>query len=171
MRKTNGWAAIVTAGVLLASPLAASATQNEYGGPSDRTDASPSELEAKARTLFSSPARYGEAVRLFVEAADQREIGDPQRVKNLSMASRLTYYSGDTSDALDLMQRAANEAMATGDVLAAAHSYMDGAFLAQEIGQVGVAAELMKKAERLSFSPLIAARDRDGIRARIPAGQ
>lgn len=169
MRKTNGWAAIVAAGVLAASPMAATASQMEYGGPSDRND-NPTVLEAKARALFSSPARYDEAVRLFVEAADEREIGDPQRVKNLTMASRLTYYAGDTSDALELMQRAANEAMSTGDVLAAAHGYMDSAFLAHEVGQTGVAAALIKKAERLSLSPLIARRDREQILARISNG-
>jgi Flp pilus assembly protein TadD len=170
MRNRNGWAAIITAGVLLAGPMAATGSQIEQGGPSDRVTDDPTALEAQARSLFSTPTRYAEAVRLFVRAADLREIGDPQRVKNLSMASRLTYYRGDTSDALDLMQRAANEAMSTGDVLAAAHGFMDGAYLAQEIGQIGLATQLMKKAEKLSFSPLIAQTDREEIRARVAKG-
>lgn len=170
MRNRRGWAAIITAGVLLAGPVAATGSQIQQGGPSDVARDDPTALEAQARSLFSTPARYSEAVRLFVKAADLREIGDPQRVKNLTMASRLTYYRGDAANALDLMQRAANEAMSTGDVLAAAHGYMDSAYLAQEIGQQGVAAELMKKAEKLSYSPLIAQDDREQIRSRIAKG-
>jgi len=171
MWQTNEWAAWVTAGMHLVTPMATKASQTETGGPSDRVEkTNPAQLEAQARSLFASPTRYGEAVRLFVEAADQREIGDPLRVKNLVMASRLTYYRGQTHDALHLMQRAANEAISTGDVLAAANSYMDSAFLAQELGHTGVAAEMMKKAERLSYSPLLAQEDRDYIRNRLSNG-
>jgi hypothetical protein len=170
MRNTNGWAAFFTAGLLLAGPIAATGTQMEEDGPSDRVTADPTELETQARSLFSSPTRYAEAVRLFVKAAELRDIGDPQRVKNLTMASRLTYYRGDTGDALDLMRRAADEAMSTGDVLAAAHAFMDSAHLAHEIGRTGVASELLKKAEMLSYSPLIAQDDREHIRLRITKG-
>lgn len=170
MRNRQGWAAIITAGLLLAGPVAATGSQIEQGGPTDRVADNPTELEAQARSLFSSPARYDEAVRLFVKAAGLRDIGDPQRVKDLSMASRLAYYRGETGEALDLMRRAADEAMSTGDVLAAAHGFMDSAYLAHEIGQTGVAAELMKKAEKLSYSPLIAQADREEIRARIASG-
>lgn len=170
MWKTNDWAAWVTAGMLLVTPMAVKASQAPTGGPSDRVDTNPAELEAAARQLFASPTRYGEAVRLFVQAANEREIGDPLRVKNLAMASRLAYYRGETDNALHLMQRSANEALSTGDVLAAANRYMDSAFLAQELGQTGVVTEMMKKAERLSYSPLLAKEDRDYIRNRISAG-
>ena len=166
MRNTNGWAVLAAAGMLMAGPLAAAGSLIDNGGTSHAVAPNPTEIEERARSLFSSPARYGEAARLLLKAADQREIGDPQRVKNLSMASRLRYYRGDAEEALALMQRAAAEAMSTGDVLTAAWGYIDGAFLAQEIGQVDVAAEMLKKSERLSHSPLIAQSDRDEIRAR-----
>ena len=170
MRNTNGWAVLAAAVMLVAGPLAAAGSLIEDGGTSHAVAPDPTELEERARSLFSSPARYGEAARLLLKAADQREIGDPQRVKNLSMASRLTYYRGDVSEALAIMERAAAEAMSTGDVLAAARGYTDGAFLAHEIGQVKVAEQLLKKAERLSHSPLIAQSDRDEIRARTALG-
>jgi len=167
MRKTTGMRAWIAAGLLMMTPMVASASQIAYAGPSDREMATPNHLEAQARALFATPARYGEAVRLFVKAADMREVGDPIRVKDLIMASRLTYYRADTERALELMSRAANEALSTGDVLTAAHSFMDGAFLAQEVGHAGVVTELVKKAERLSYSPLIAAADRQEILNRI----
>lgn len=170
MRYSNDWAAWITAGMLLVTPMAATGSQIEGAGPSDRVEVGPTELEAEARALFATPARYTEAVRLFIKAADLREIGDQQRVKNFAMASRLTYYRGDINGALSLMQRAANEALSTGDVLAAAHGFMDSAYLAQEAGEAGVAGEMIKKAERLTYSPLLAQKDKEELRNRISAG-
>jgi ATP/maltotriose-dependent transcriptional regulator MalT len=170
MRYTNDWAAWITAGMLLVTPMAATGSQIEGAGPSDRVEANPTELEAEARELFASPTRYDEAVRLFVKAAELRGVGDQQRVKDFVMASRLTYYRGGVAEALSLMQRAANEALSTGDVLAAAHGFMDSAYLAQEAGEAGVATEMIRKAERLTYSPLLAREDREELRSRISAG-
>ena len=61
--------------------------------------------------------------------------------------------------------------LGTGDVLTAAHSFMDSAILAQELGHAGVVTELVKKAERLSYSPLIAKADREDILNRIASGE
>jgi len=169
MRKMSAIAAVVAAGLFSASPAVASASQYTEDIPTARSSKSinPDEYEARARSMFSNPKRYDEAIKLFLKAAETRDVGDPIRVQDIIMASRLAYYREDLGRSLSLMQRAADEAAATGDVLTAAHSYMDAAFLAKEAGTVEVVVNLVRKAEMLAWSPLISALDKEGILARI----
>jgi len=166
MRTTNAWMRLLAAGVLLVSPVAV-AGSTIHEDVSESAPVNPATLEARARQMFASPTRYAEAARLFARAAGQRDIGDPLRVEDLVMASRLTYYHGNVRNALDLMQRAASEALSTGDVIIAAHRFMDGAVLAHELGDADVVESMATKAERLSHSPLLTRQDRDEIRGRI----
>jgi hypothetical protein len=161
-------------GVALAvSPGAVRAAQAQLalagGSERVRSGVEPAELEARAEALFAAPKKYGQAVKLYVQAADLREPGDPQRVTDLVMASRLAFYDGKKGRASDLMVRAADEALAAGDIVNAAHAYIDASFLAQEMGNGAVVVELVKKAQLLTASPLIARTDRTAILARITA--
>jgi hypothetical protein len=130
---------------------------------------SPEDLEAQAQELFEVPKKYGEAVKLYVRAANMREAGDPVRVTDLVMASRLAYYAGKEERSAALMERAADEAHAAGDVVRAANAYIDASFLAREAGWELKVPELVKKAQLLTASPLIARSDREAILARIEA--
>jgi hypothetical protein len=141
-----------------------------YAGPA-KGDAAPdpAELESRAQSMLPNPRRYGEAAKLYLRAADLRKAGDPRRVTDLVMASRLTYYDRNVTRARAIMERAADEALAAGDVVSAAHAYVDASFLAWEAGDNESVPRLVKKAELLASSPLLAERDRAAILARITA--
>jgi hypothetical protein len=81
----------------------------------------------------------------------------------------LSYYRGDEWKALQLMTQAAEEALATGDVVTAAHQFADAAFLAKAAKRPAEAVEFARRSAMLSSSPLIAAKDREAILARIHA--
>jgi hypothetical protein len=170
MKKTSAMAAVLAAGLFGAMAAPGSASQYaETAVPSASRSKTidPQEFESRAKSLFSNPKRYDEAIKLFLKAADTREVGDPVRVKDVIMASRLAYYREDMARSLSLMQRAADEAAATGDVLTAAHAYMDAAFLARGFTNADVVVALVKKAELLAYSPLISELDKEGILVRI----
>ncbi|MGH7503826.1 MAG: hypothetical protein ACREL7_19025 [Longimicrobiales bacterium] len=169
MRKTTLMVMAMGA-ALVASPSRVTARQ----GPAVRavgeaTAVTPESLEQEAEALFSSPKKYGKAVKLYVKAADLREPGDPKRVTDLVMASRLSFYAGNEVRGLELMERAADEALAAGDVVRSANAYIDASFLAREAGNMEAVLELVAKARLLTASPLIAANDRQAILARINA--
>jgi len=167
MRKTSALTAIVAAGLFAFGPGLTSASQMALATTDSHNAADPHEFESRAKSLFAYPKRYDEAIKLFLKAADTREVGDPVRVQDLVMASRLAYYRDDHGRSLALMRRAADEASSTGDVITAAHAYMDAAFIARLEGSAETVVQLVKKAELLAYSPLIGDKDRDGILVRI----
>ena len=167
MRKTvKAW---VVGAALVAWPGVAMAGQGPGSVEEVRGEVSPEALEAKAKQLYETPKKYGEAVKLYVRAADMRTPGDPMRVTNLVMASRLSFYTGKKTRAADLMERAADEAHAAGDVVRAANAYIDASFLAQAAGNDVKVMELVSKAQLLTASPLLATSDREAILRRIAA--
>jgi hypothetical protein len=161
-------AAVVLAGLMTLAAEAGSATQVAMAGPMVK-GADPVDLETQARNLFPNPKRYGEAARLLLKAAERRSPGDPARIGDLILSSRLTYYNGDAARARALMERAADEALASGDVINAAHSFMDAAFLAQDAKESESITRLIGKARMLAASPFISQKDREGILGRLPA--
>jgi hypothetical protein len=168
MRKMIAVSAALAAGLFGTGKAMASQTQVAFAEPvSVRSTIDPNEYEAKAKDLFAQPKRYDEAIKLFLKAAETRDVGDPMRVQDVIMASRLSYYRQDFSRARSLMVRAADEAAATGDVITAAHSYVDAAFLARQAGEPENIEPLVRKAEMLAASPLIDRADRNGILVRI----
>jgi hypothetical protein len=167
MRKTSAWTAVVAAGLFALGPGLASASQMALATTDAHNAADPHEFESRAKSLFAFPKRYDEAIKLFLKAADTREVGDPVRVQDMVLASRLAFYRQDRDRSLAYMLRAADEAAATGDVITAAHSYMDAAFIAKQVGNAETVVKLVKKAELLAYSPLIGDKDREGILVRI----
>jgi len=166
MRKTSAWTALLVAGLTLVPALAA-ASQVAQSGPVLKRGTDPIDLETRARAMFTNPKRYAEAARLYQRAADQRAPGDRVRVEDLTMAARLTFYDGDAAKARILMERAADEALAAGDVINAAHAYVDAAFLAQDARESERVADLLGRARMLAGSPLLAQQERDSILARV----
>ncbi|MGD8278426.1 MAG: hypothetical protein PVH00_10390 [Gemmatimonadota bacterium] len=163
-------AAAVVAGLGAAGPARADQLPATYAGPgSERATTQAEKLESQALDLFSQPDQYCKAAKLLQRAAKERALGDPVRIRDLHLASRLSYYGGREGKALDLMQQSAAESLATGDVIAAANRYVDAAFLAKSTGDAGLALEMVKKATLLAGSPLIDVAARTSILTRVEA--
>jgi hypothetical protein len=125
------------------------------------------ELEARAHDLMSAPAQFGSAARLLVQAAELREPGDPQRLANLRQAGQLTYYSRSVPRARSLFERTAREALMVGDVFQAADALLDASSLARELRDYAAAADLLRRAELLSLSPLLSGDERAFLERRV----
>jgi len=161
----SGFAVLL--GVALAAPVQA---QTAARFASTATDvARAAELESQAVALYESPRSFKRAAKLHEQAAELRPAGDLVRIDDLRQAARLYHYAGSTAKARDLMVRAGDAALAAGDVLNAAETYLDAAFLYREAGMGGEVLQLVKKAQLLTNSPLISARDKSSILSRIQA--
>jgi hypothetical protein len=162
----------MAAGLGFAGSARADQLPMTYAGPgSERATTQAEKLEQQAYDLFSQPGRYGHAAKLLQRAAETRDVGDPLRVRDLHMASRLSYYKGNEMKAFVLMQQSADEALATGDVIGAANHYVDAAFLAKSAGRVDEAVAMVKKATLLAGSPLIDVASRTAILTRVEADE
>lgn len=125
------------------------------------------ELRARAVALFPSPPRYAEAARLLVRASNLRAETDTAAVNDLVLAAKLHAYAGQHGAARSTMERAAERALSSGDVLMAAHAYLDAAFIAIEQKDWERVKSLTSRAERLSGSPQLGAGERVSIIHRI----
>ncbi len=156
--------------VLIGLASAASSAQAQARFATSSTDVVKAEkLEAQAKALYESPKEYRKAARLHVQAAELRPAGDIERVNDLRQAARLFYYSGAETTARETMVQAGDAAMADGDVVNAAGTFLDAAFLYRDAGMQATANELIRKAHLLSNSPLLSASDREAILSRIQA--
>jgi hypothetical protein len=167
MRKTISSALIIASCLALALEATRAQGQTAIAMVTRSTPAEAVELERKAAQLYSEPLRYLEAARLHMRAAELREHGDPMQVQNLSMAGRLFYYTGRKAEAFRAIEAAADAAIAVGDVLNAAHLFVDASHLAHEINRREDALRLRDRARLLTKSPLLAESDRNGVATRI----
>lgn len=153
--------------VLSAAP--ASGQQLSYAVATEKVakKPDPAQLERQAAELYSSPKNFRRAADLLLRAAEMREVTDPMKVKNQSLAARLFYYAGDKPRGLSVLEGAADHALMTGDVLVAAELYLDASYVAQELEQGDKMRELAEKTRLLMSSPLVDARERDRVLARI----
>jgi hypothetical protein len=149
-------------GVLLVTELAAFGP----GGLGQSVANDAEVLREKAVALYDSPARYPEAAALHVREAQLRG-GGPKAADALVRAARLRQYNGKTGEALGLMKWAGTVALDCGDVVQAAHAYLDAAFLAIQIKRVEEGYALARRAQRLADSPLLDVRTREAILRRI----
>ena len=125
-------------------------------------------LELEAESLASRDrAGWKDAASLFVQAAELSGFGTPESIENLRKASYMRYYLGDRRLALELMEEAAGQAVATGQVLLAAHAYIDGALLAIELDRASSAIEFGEKAQLLAASTHLSEGDRGSILGRL----
>jgi hypothetical protein len=128
------------------------------------------ELEARAWSLRDQMNRRGQAGRLLREAAELRPADDPAKVSNLRDASRMSFHAGNFAQAATDAGEAAKAALRQGDVLQAAHAYLDAAWMAVEAGESGRALAFAEEAMILTASPLLDDEDREGIMGRVTAG-
>jgi hypothetical protein len=129
----------------------------------------PDELEERAAALLVQPARYGEAARLYQDAAALRNVSDPRAVEALMKAAHLYHYANRLFDARKAMEQAARRALANGDVVAAAQANVEAALFAHKQGKQAQANRLGRTALQLATSPLLTAHQRASIIGRIRA--
>jgi hypothetical protein len=154
------------AGVLLATlglPAAASA---QYQLPTLTSSARADSLHEAAVALVAAH-RWRDAARLHRRSAQLREADDPLGFRCLKEAAALEYAAGDRSGARADLAAAAGQALARGDLRAAALAYLDAAWIAQEQKNPRQVWELGHRAEMLADSPLLGAADRAAILQRI----
>ena len=155
------------AGVLLATlglPAAASA---QYRLPSLVSAVEADSLHQAAVTLAQTTHRWRDAARLHRRSAELRGADDPLAFRCLTDAAALAYASDDRSGARADMADAAGQALARGDLRAAALAYVDAAWIAQEQKNPRQVWELGHRAELLADSPFLGPSDRAAILQRI----
>lgn len=149
---------------------AAVAVPGDALGQTGPTQANPAadEIHDKAVALYTDPVRHGQAAHLLRQECELRAPEDPLAYRCLSMSARLFYYTGELLDARTMMEKAAVNALQRGDVVSAARSYIEAAWVAEEQNRGGPkTAELVGKARSLSASPLLTETERAWILARI----
>jgi hypothetical protein len=125
-------------------------------------------LEADALSLSESPTDLGRAAELFRQAAALRPAGDPVAMRDLIQAARYSFYSGKRERALKDFAAAAETALRFGDVLGAAESFLDAAWVAQQVRDGALALRYAVRAQELSASPLLNESDRTRLMSRLP---
>lgn len=129
------------------------------------------ELHLEAAALYETPERWAEAARLHEQAARKLAPNDARTFLAYDRAARLYFYAGEYTNARSNMERAANVAVATGDVVTAAHAYIDAAFITLWEGRSGKQDDLTRRAALLSESGLVEGAERDEILVRIKPPQ
>ena len=132
----------------------------------DSVPASVRGLVIEAQGELTTLDGYGRAARLYHTAAE-RLGDDPEAPALFATAARLAYYAGSERRAMWDLQRAGEGALAWGDVVTAARSFLDGAWVAAEIGEYEAARLMVARAEKLAASPLLAAADRTLLASRL----
>lgn len=163
-----------TAAVALTLALPATARAQQPLDPvkvSART-AEAERLDARAALLESSNARrdWGRAAGLREKAAGLRSAADPLAFKSLQTAALIRHALNQRTDALHLMRRAADQALARGDVFNAAAAYANAAFLAAELRDADRAQASMEQSLLLAQSPLLTAPQREWLLQRVGQG-
>lgn len=156
MRTRSSCAWVVAAAVFAPAVLAGQSTSEA------------NRLEADALSLSESPSDLGKAADLFRRAAELRPAGDPMAVRNLIQAARFSFYSGRRNQALKDFATAAETALRFGDVVAAAESFLDAAWVAQQVSDASQALHYAVRARELTSSPQLREDDRARLLTRLP---
>ena len=152
--------------VLLATAVLPNAAGAQYRLPTIVSSVKADSLE-KAAVELKTAGRWRDAARVYRRSAEFRAVEDSLGSQCLMEAAALAYAAGDRSGARTDMARAAERALARGDLRAAALAYLDAAWIAQEQKKPRQVYELGHRAEILAASPLLSDSDRGVILQRI----
>lgn len=153
---------------IAAVPAVAGAQSREmFELPAIQVEAFQNPLHLAALELYETPARWEEAGELHEEAAKQLVKNDAGQFFGFSRAAALYLYAGETGRSRRAMEKAAEVAEATGDVLTAANAWVDAAFIAIAEGFAGKRREFVANARTLAASDLLPGDERAAILARI----
>ena len=136
-------------------------------GPADRDAVRGEELRTEAYRALEEEADAKRAAELLDASIALRPPCDARLFDDLRLSARLHHAVGEAEKARLTMLRAAEHAVETGHVVGAAHAYLDAATIAVERGLQAEAADAVRRADLLSTSPLLGARDRELIAQRI----
>ena len=125
-------------------------------------------LDAEALSYEQNDwSQLKKAARLREHAAELRTADDPSGTVSLYWAARDRYYSGDQKTARTLMEKAADRAIAMGDVLNAVTAYTEAAYISADIKDGERMRALATKARLLVNSPTLTAEQRLQLRTRL----
>ena len=173
MRKGTilGGAVAVTA--LVAANTAVAQERATYELPAIEVTVLQTDLHQQAIDLYEIPERWGEAADLHREAAENLSSNDAGQFFGYSRAALLYFHAGELAEARRSMEDAAQVAEATGDVLTAAHAYVDAAFIAIAEDYDGKQREFVADARGIASTDVLTEAERESILVRIdgaPAG-
>jgi hypothetical protein len=137
-------------------------TVTEHVLRADRLDQEAEEYERNDMALWRKAASLRE------EAAALRATDDPKGSLSLFWAARDHYYTGDEAGGRELMVRSAERALAMGDIVQAATSFTEAAYIAAELRDLVSAREYVAKARLLVHSPMLTEVQREQLRANLP---
>jgi hypothetical protein len=166
MTTRTRWALTAMAGLLLSAPSVAQAQSSTTVSDEADREARAHEMVVKAEEASQDINSFREAAFLYRQAAET--LGDhPESAHNLVQAGRLAYYTGREGQAIDDFEAAGESALAWGDVVTAAESFLDAAWVAAGENRGSEALTLARRAEKLSSSPLIQRQERVALLSRI----
>ncbi len=155
MRATTSWGLIATAVMMVAGAQAVQAQGAEAG-----------KLEARAAAAVTNGCHIGTAANLFRQAAIRRSAGDPRAIADLRLAGLLYAGNGQAEEAAAAMERAAEQALAAGQLDAAVEAFTNAALI--QMGRApGRAAVLAHRALWLAAQPDVSEAARATARSRL----
>jgi len=122
---------------------------------------------AELMNYANDARKSSEAASLLLKCAELQSSGSAHAVQDRLTAGRLYFYSQMYWRAQAQFTRAADEALALGDLETAAHAYIDGAVSALNRERKQEALELGQKALKIARSPLLTEEQRKDITDRI----
>jgi hypothetical protein len=150
---------------------AVAAVADGPGAPPD--GATPAEAARRAAELHQqamdagSVGKWRRAAALHKRAAALHSAEDPRGARCLELAANFAYYGGDRPSARVLLETAADQALARGDLATAADAYLKAGLVARDLGDRPGEAAHARRAKLLAASPLLSEAQRAGITARI----
>lgn len=135
--------------------------------PALEVEALRDEAHARAEALYEAPGRWNEAGELHETAAERLPDNDAAQYFGFRQAAILYAHADAPARARRAMAKAASVAEATGDVIVAAHAWVDAAFLAIDEGYPGKRREFVRRAGNLAQSELLSDEERREILNRI----
>jgi hypothetical protein len=155
----------------VAFPMAASAQTSLLPIKITERQSRAAELDRTAATYEDHDwSKIREAARLREQAADLRDDSDLLKSASLYWAARDHYYSENTSRARDLMVQAAQHALETGDVIAAANAFTDAAYISSDLKDVASTKLYAMKARLLASSPMLTQVQKSDVLTRLALG-
>ena len=171
MRKTMmGWVVTTLALIAVLTVPSDGQSQASPATPGTRGTQMAVELEFEASRLHDQLDRWAYAAHLYLAAVQLREDEGPQAQEDLLLAANLTYETGNTEDAIIVLESAGSRALASGDVVRAADLFTDAAWVAKKAGLRIDQRRLSSKAARLADSSELTRAERSQILSRFEEG-
>jgi len=127
------------------------------------------EMEALAYDMILGGRGWDSAAGLYRRAAELRGPEDPRSAMDLRLAGYIYFYRSRGAAALVSLTESGEAFLALGDVQGAAGTFIDGAWVATQLGMSAEAVALAERAKLLTRSPLLAADERFALARRLGA--